>query len=391
MERLFENLKTSVSSLNNYGSLESVIRGIRENRPLDLCAENWHNTNPDKDFSEWQKEAREVVSAGLHYDPGKLDLQTEIHEKINRDGYIQEKISFNTTPWIRVNGYFLYPDKITDPVPGLVVFHAWGGIMLFGKERIVNTGRDHLLLQEHRDKIYSGNYLAEVYARAGYAVVVIDAHHFGERAPRGTMGIPEEYDPYELESSSVMEIHKMTSDALCYGVRQLNWAGTTWMGVNFWDDSRCIDFLQSRPEVDHEKIGCTGVSGGGWRTNFLAALDPRVKASSSVCWMTICDYQQMHNVKGAIGTFCLLPGVWDRLDIPDLQIMSYPCASLVLNGREDKMFPPEANAEAEKRIREGYEWAGDKSLFKNVYADKPHVYDQEFQDITVDWFDQHLK
>ena len=177
--------------------------------------------------------------------------------------------------------------------------------------------------------------------------------------------------------------------ALYLGVRQLNWAGTTWMGVNYWDDSRCVDYLLSRPEVDGGRIGCTGLSGGGWRTNVLAALDGRIKASVSVGWMTTGDYQQVYNVDGAIGTFCLLPGVWDRLDVPDLTIMSAG-AAMVVSGRRDELFPVEGQADAARQIRAGYEWAGCGDRFRDYRPDKDHCYDAEIQAEALAWFGRHL-
>lgn len=48
------------------------------------------------------------------------------------------------------------------------------------------------------------------------------------------------------------------------------------MGLDYWDDSRSIDYLLSRSEVDADRIECTGLSGGGWRANILAALDKRI-------------------------------------------------------------------------------------------------------------------
>ena len=85
------------------------------------------------------------------------------------------------------------------------------------------------------------------------------------------------------------------------------------MGFDYWDESRSIDYLLSRSEVDADRIGCTGLSGGGWRTNILAALDKRIKASVSVCWMTTGYCQQIYNLDSAIGTYCLLPGVGNRI------------------------------------------------------------------------------
>lgn len=386
-----DKLTISRVPLNDYGSLEGTIRGIRDHRPLDLNAERWHEAHPEGRFEQWQHKARRCLLEGLHYDPGPLDLRPEVLGREQRDGFVLERVAFNTTPWIRVNGTFLSPNGVDGPVPGLVVYHAWGGPMLFGKERIVNMGRDHPMLVEHRDKVYSGRYLAEEFARRGYAVIVIDAHHFGERAPRGLNGIPASYDPFELPIREYVALDNLVREQLYLGVRQLNWAGTTWMGVNYWDDSRCIDYLLCRPEVDPGRIGCTGLSGGGWRTNVLAALDRRIKASVSVGWMTTGDYQQAYNLAGAIGTFCLLPGVWDRLDVPDLTVLAAPNASMVVSGQEDMLFPPEGQQDAARQIRLGYEWAGHSDRFHSYMPAKPHCYDAEVQREAMDWFDRHLK
>jgi hypothetical protein len=107
--------------------------------------------------------------------------------------------------------------------------------------------------------------------------------------------------------------------------------------------------------------------------------------------MTTGDYQQQYNVAGAIGTFCLLPGVWDRLDIPDLAIMAAPRAAMVVSGRQDRLFPPEAQTEAARRIRDGYAWAGCPERFGDVRPDKPHCYDAEVQAEALAWFGRHLR
>jgi dienelactone hydrolase len=263
--------------------------------------------------------------------------------------------------------------------------------MLFGKERIVNTGRDHPLLKRHREKLYDGKYLAEEFAKRGYAVITIDNYHFGERTPKGIHGIPEIVDPFSLSEAEYSQIDGKTSDRIHLGLRHLNWAGTTWAGVNFGDDSRCIDYLLSRTEVDPNRIGCTGLSGGGWRTDILAALDTRIKAAVSVGWMTTGDYQQLYNVQGACGTPTMLPGVWDRLDIPDLIAMSAPCASMIVVGTEDHLFPPEGVQEANRQIQVAYEWAGYPQNFKAFNPHKVHCYDLEIQREAIAWLDRHLK
>jgi dienelactone hydrolase len=368
-----------------------MIRAIRDHRPLDLNADQWRHAHPQGDFATWQAAARQCLLDGLHYDPGTLGMHPDVLRREARDGYILETVAFNTTPWIRVEGALLIPTGVDFPVPGLVLFHAWGGPMLFGRERVVNTGRDHPVLEEHRNNVYSGRYLAEVFARAGYAVIVIDAHHFGSRIPRGLNGIPAQVDPLGLSLRDYFALDARVREQLSLGVQQLGWAGTTWMGINYWDDSRCVDFLLSRPEVNPERIGCTGLSGGGWRTNFLAALDSRIKASVSVGWMTTGDHQQCYNLAGAVGAFCLLPGVWDRLDIPDLTVMAAPGASLVISTAQDRLFPPEGQKEAARQIAAGYAWAQVPEHTAFLHPPKPHCYDADLQDAALAWFEKHLK
>ena len=53
-------------------------------------------------------------------------------------------------------------------------------------------------------------------------------------------------------------------------------AGATWPGVVCWDDRRTIDYLATRPEVDAKRIGCLGISMGGYRSLYLAAHAARI-------------------------------------------------------------------------------------------------------------------
>jgi len=175
-----DELRISREPVWTYGNMEKGIRGIRDHRPLDLNAEYWRTANPDKSFQQWQKEAQHCLNTGLHYDMGPLDLKAEIIKHEETDEIIRELIEFNTTPWFRVKGYFLAPKNVQGPLPALVVFHAWGGPMLFGKERIVNTNRDHILLQRLRDKLYDGKYLAgnllKMAMRSSQSIIIILAN-----------------------------------------------------------------------------------------------------------------------------------------------------------------------------------------------------------------------
>jgi cephalosporin-C deacetylase-like acetyl esterase len=56
-----------------------------------------------------------------------------------------------------------------------------------------------------------------------------------------------------------------------------------------WDGMRAVDYLMSRPEVDAEKIGAFGCSGGGAMTALLGAADKRVKAVATACYLTTME------------------------------------------------------------------------------------------------------
>ncbi len=376
--------------LSNYGSLEPIIQALRAHRPLDLNSELWRAEHPQGNYEAWAAQARAVLADGLHYDPGELDLKATTTARWETDAFVRETIEFNTAAWFRVPGYFYIPKNVPLPAPALVVFHEWGGPMLFGADR-VSGSPVHEAIVKHRDTYTSGRAIADWYAAQGYAVIVIDAYHFGRRAPRGVGGLPDSFDPATLDSETLNRYDGILRDQLYTGVRELNWAGTTWAGVNYGDDMRCVDYLLSRPEVDPERIGCTGLSGGGWRTNILTALDSRIKAAVSVGWMTTGDSQQVYNLRGAVGTFCLLPGVWNRIDIPDLMAMAAPKAVMVVSGTEDPLFPPMGQRDAARQIADAFSWAGCPERFRNYAPQKPHCYDAEIQAEALAWFDKHLK
>ncbi len=374
----------------NYGSLDTTLQILRAHRPLDLNATEWRRLHPTATYEEWARQARALLAEGLHYDTGKLALNAVTTARWETDSFVRETIEFNTTPWFRVPGYFYTPKNVPLPAPALVVFHEWGGPMLFGADRVAGEPV-HPAIVGHRAQYTSGRPLADWYASQGYAVIVIDAYHFGRRAPRGLGGLPASFDAATLDDATLKRYEGLAREQLYLGVRELNWAGTTWAGVNYGDDSRCVDYLLSRKEVDPERIGCTGLSGGGWRTNIMAALEPRIKAAVAVGWMTTGDTQQAYNVSGAVGTFCLLPGVWNRIDIPDLIAMAAPKAVMVVSGTKDTLFPPLGQREAARQIAEAYAWAGRPKLFREYAPAKEHCYDAEIQSEALSWFDAHLK
>ena len=177
-------------SRNHYGSLETAIEAMRAHRPLDLSVGPWRNAHRGGTHAEWARQARQILADGLHYDPGRLALDAQTLDRWETDSFVRETIEFNTSPWFRVPGYFYVPKNVSLPAPALVVFHEWGGPMLFGADR-VSGGPVHPVIVQHRQTYSSGRAIADWFASKGYAVIVVDAYHFGRRAPRNLNGLLE--------------------------------------------------------------------------------------------------------------------------------------------------------------------------------------------------------
>ena len=385
-----DELPVARGPFSHFGAFEPMIRGIRDERPLDMTAEAWHASHPGEPFSKWSAMARQHVLDHLGMHAGPVNLQATTLEKVDRGSYTLEHIEFNVASWARVPGCLLLP-KSDKPLPAIVLCHAWGGPMIWGRQRMVDTGRDHPLLVEHRDKCYGGAFLADMFAQNGFAVVVIDSLHFGQRIPYGFDGVPLQFDPFELSVEEAEQMCHRVARSVALTGHEFAWAGSTWAGVVFTEDRACIDYLLGRPEVDGERIGVTGLSGGAWRTNMLAALDTRIRASVSACWMTTGDYQQAYRSVVGSGVFTDMPGVWDRLDVPDLAIMTAPRAAMLFINRRDHLFCEEAQDEAIRQIRAGFEWASCPEQLGIESPLKPHCYDADLQKLAVAWFKKHLR
>ena len=103
------------------------------------------------------------------------------------------------------------------------------------------------------------------------------------------------------------------------------------------DGMRAIDYLVSRPEVDPDRIGATGCSGGGTQTTYISALDPRVKVAAVACYMN--SFQTLF--AGSIGdSEQSVPGFLAAgLDQPDYVEMFAPKPWLITSTEEDFFTP----------------------------------------------------
>jgi len=132
-------------------------------------------------LAPWQKTARARVLECLCYSPSSVAPAPEIIRRTDRGDYIEEYLTFQTTPDLRVPGYVLIPKKASLPAPGLVVLHCHGGAYVWGKEKVIAVDNEHAVLSEFKNQLYEGTSIATELVKRGYVVITIDMFYWGER------------------------------------------------------------------------------------------------------------------------------------------------------------------------------------------------------------------
>ena len=121
-----------------------------------------------------------------------------------------------------------------------------------------------------------------------------------------------------------------------------------------WDAMRAIDYLATRRDIDAQRIGAFGCSGGGTVTAYLAALDPRVKAAASACYITAFQ-ELLPSRTGVQEAEQSIPGfIASGFDFPDWIEMAAPKPYAIVSTTED-MFPFEG---ARRTFEEAKRWYG---------------------------------
>lgn len=378
--------RTLAPAQADMGSLyPDIERLVEANRPSHSFLDSRFRS-----LDEWKRRGRELACESFGYRPAKVDLKPEVIDRQDLGEFVREKVLFSTTPQFRIAAYVHIPKNRTAPGPAIVDLHSHGGMFLFGKEKVIDFGRNHPAMTEYHKVNYGGRPTTTALVRRGYMVVTIDAFMFGER--RLIMDDDLKYG-WERSRYSVEDVKHLNGRCRSKEstlAKSLTLAGIAWQGIVAWDDMRTVDYLLTRPEVDPKRIGCVGVSFGGYRTLFLAGLDERIAAACVVGFMsTIKPMARRHIDTHSWVHF--VPSLHRYLDWPDVVGMMAPKPLMVQQCRQDGLFPVSGMKESLDHISAIYEKAGVKNRFDGRFYDGGHRFDVGMQEDAFDWFDRHLK
>lgn len=331
--------------------------------------------NDISDFSLWRETAKAKLAEEMLLPPPRSEAyDMEILESETRDGYTAHKIEFNLTKYSRVKGYLLVPDG-NGPHPAIVALHDHGAHFTIGKEKMIRPfGVDQAVLDDSdawAENLYEGQYVGDFLAKNGYVVLSTDALMWGER------GCKEGSDNTHLAS-------------VAGNMQLLGRNLAAWMT---YEDAYATEFLASLPEVDADRIGCTGLSMGGYRTFMLAAVSPLIKASVGVCWMTtqdaMMDWKYGRHERGGFANN--LGGVFAQLDYPHIASLACPNAMMLVNGETDKLFKPHAVRQCYDTMHKVWDSQGVGDKLETHLLPQGHEMKKDVQQMTLQFLNKHLK
>lgn len=264
--------------------------------------------------------------------------------ELQRDGYRVEKILFQTLPGVLLTANAYVPDR-PGKLPAVLAVHGhWAGAK--------------------QDPVVQARCIG--LTKLGFFVLAVDAFGAGERGVGKALG----------------EYHGAMTAATLLPV------GTPLSGLQVYENMRAVDYLLTRPEVDGQRIGITGASGGGNQSMYSGAWDERLAASVPVC--------SVSNYRAYLGVACCLcevvPGVLRFTEQGNVLGLVAPRALLVINGSLDviQFSPPEA-AKSIARARAIYNlFGGSPALLHEVFP-LPHDYSRTMREAMYGWMTKYLK
>src|SRR5437660_1619663 len=258
---------------------------------------------------------------------------------LERSGYRIEKLIFQSRPdvWITANAYV--PEVVKGKAPAVLVVHGhwpWARI----------------------DPVVEARCLGLV--KLGFFVLAVDAFGAGERytAPAGG-----------------------TYHGALYG--STLWpVGHTLLGMQVYDNRRAVDYLRSRPEVDGDKLGITGASGGGNQSMYAGALDERFRAVAPVC--SVGTYQAY--LHAACCVCEVLPGALRFAEEGDVLALVAPRALLVVSATQDAFqFSVGEAKKSVARARSVFDLYGTGERLAHALFESPHAYNQAMREAMYGW------
>jgi dienelactone hydrolase len=299
-----------------------------------------------KNWEKWYKQAypKYVELLGVFPDPVKLEA--EVESSVVDGDLIRERVVFNCEAFMSVPCQVLRPKSMEadGSNPAILCSHGHG---LYGKDVVAGIRSS----PGHVANIVEHNYnYAEQMAKAGFLTIAPDLRGFGERAD-GSNPFPGR-------------------DACNINFLKGSMIGMYPLALNIWDMKCCIDYLETRPEVDAKRIGMMGLSQGGTMTTFTTAFEKRIKAADIIGYVN-----PWYGFGIQRANFCgsqIVPDIFRYFDTDDIAGLIAPRPLLLEMGIYDDCFQIQDLLKGYEGVKKIYQAAGCGELLWADIFPGPH-------------------
>jgi len=287
-------------------------------------------------FNAWKEETWGKVFACLGDFPEAVDPNPELVCEWNEKGLKRQRWLIDVHEHLSASLLVNYPLNIhEEKCPALLCWHGHGP---FGKEPVMGNDSSPEL-RANRD---AHNYdYGEQMAQKGYVTYAIDWIGAGERNPSRKPN--KSPDPAERDWCNILYLHATMF-------------GTTSIAINVQHGRIATDFVSGLDNVDETRLGVMGLSGGGTMTLWSYLCDPRFKAGEIICYSDLWEFFGIRDAN-----YCgmqVAPGLYKRVDLPDLQGLLAPRPLLVDIGIHDECFLLDSSMDCFEQVKRIYEVAG---------------------------------
>jgi len=283
----------------------------------------------------------ELLGVGNHpWQPFDSEgLNAEVEEQVEVDGLWRELIWLSVDQDLRLPVYLFRPQEGNGPRPAVVISPGHGTI-------------DQTIGLE--DSCQQANALE--LARAGFITLAVE--------PRG-FGLLDAVNHVQIDAAARL-------------------VGRTWYGLLIHDTMRTIDYLQTRPDVDSNRIGMAGIGAGSAVAMYTAVLDQRIQAAFVSSYLNKYVSASLEDEHCPCDT---IPGILRYADMGDVAALIAPRPVMFVHGRND----PTGNLGARQSfaiVRHVYHLLGVPRQARMIEPEgMGHVFDNE---LAVGWLRRWL-
>jgi dienelactone hydrolase len=321
----------------------AVLDNLEERARRALAAIPRARNRQEADRARPELRRRLLHSLGIPRLPWPPELRPRVVGSLRRAGYHVEKLVYQTLPNMLVPAHLYVPDDLTKPAPTVL--------------------------------FYPGHWWADSKSRPDFQAFCINMARLGL--------VVLSFDPFGQGERGVSSRDHRRTEALLVGVAQ--------QGIAEYETRCALEYLVSRKEVDRQRIGITGASGGGYNTWITAALDDRIAAAVPVVGTSEFG-EQIHVCRPLdwyqASEHChFVPGLIRYANNHELLAMAAPKPLLMIAAEHDQSFPlggVHAVADYGRALYDSY-GAGDRTGLV-VDRSEGHGYQRKKREAAYGWF-----